>query len=202
MSHKIQIHSLRLLFNLFSRLADWSGGWWGFVRCKLLLGTLLLTLTTTPAVATDKKKHRKTAVIKREPVRQIVEPEYADISCYITANVIPVNEGTVMFDIVEQMPEFPGGEKALREFLAKNINKSLINKDKNVSEIVYCRIAISKDGTIMQTEILRSCGVEYDKDAIRVIRLMPRWNPGIQNHEKVNVYYTLAINYNQIKNEK
>lgn len=202
MSHKIRIHSLRLLYNQLSQLVGWSGGWWELVRCKLIFASLVLIMATTPIIATNKKKHPKAAITKRDSVLQVRDPGYANIIYEIGGGDFIVSKGPLIFDVVEQMPEFPGGEKALFEFIFKHIDKSLINKDKNVSKIVYYRIAISKDGTIMQTEMLRGCGDEYNKDALRVIRLMPRWIPGVQNHEKVNVYYTLPINYNQKKKGK
>lgn len=98
-----------------------------------------------------------------------------------------------VFTIVEEMPEFPGGNQALHEFISTNIKYPLEAKKNNISGKVYVSFVVSSSGKIKETRILRGIGGGCDEEALRVVDLMPDWQPGKQNGKPVNVQYNLPI---------
>ncbi|MEZ5045670.1 MAG: M56 family metallopeptidase [Chitinophagaceae bacterium] len=99
------------------------------------------------------------------------------------------------FQIVEQMPEFPGGENALMDYLVKNLNYPKYSKKKGIEGRVMVGFIISSEGEVKDVKILRSPdnGKELEAEAMRVIKNMPKWRPGYQNGKAVNVQYRLPI---------
>jgi TonB family protein len=107
----------------------------------------------------------------------------------------------LIFSKVEVMPEFPGGEDALLDHIIKNIKYPDKAKDNGVSGKVYVSFVIDTVGKVTDVKILRGIGGECDEEAIRVIRMMPRWTPGYQNGKSVNVMYNLPIKFS-MRDEK
>ena len=102
----------------------------------------------------------------------------------------------VVFVVVEQMPEFPGGEKALRAFLEENVKYPTIAKENGIFGRVICQFVIEKDGSITDVKAVRSSGERsLDIEAIRVIKSMPKWKPGMQKNKPVRTRFTLPINF-------
>lgn len=105
------------------------------------------------------------------------------------------NNSTVVFTVVEKMPQFPGGESELLKYIGDNL-KYPVNAQKNgIQGRIYIRFIINKSGKVENAEVLRSLDPECDKEALRVVNAMPEWTPGEQKGEKVSVYYTLPITY-------
>ncbi len=104
----------------------------------------------------------------------------------------PVEENKV-FESVEQEPQFPGGVKALYEWLGKNINYPPIAAENGVQGRVTVRFVVLKDGSIGEAKILRSKDPELDKEALRVVKKLPKFIPGKQNGQAVNVWFTLPV---------
>lgn len=105
-------------------------------------------------------------------------------------------KGDVVYNVVEQMPEFPGGEKALRAFLAENVKYPSIAKENGIYGRVVCQFIVEKDGSITDVEVVKSSGeISLDKEAIRVIKMMPKWKPGKQQNKPVRTRYTLPISF-------
>jgi periplasmic protein TonB len=98
-------------------------------------------------------------------------------------------------DYAERMPSFPGGDKALFEFLSNNIKYPIIPQENMIQGRVICQFVVNKDGTIVEATILRSIDPHLDKEALRVIKLMPKWSPGWQDGKTVRVKYTLPVNF-------
>lgn len=108
------------------------------------------------------------------------------------------NDFTIgIHSIAEVNPEFPGGEKALFEFLGENTKFPAIAKDAGIQGIVYVQFVIMEDGSINpdMVEILRGVHPALDQEAIRVIKLMPNWVPGYQRGQAVRVYYKLPFRF-------
>jgi TonB family protein len=101
-----------------------------------------------------------------------------------------------VFMVVEQMPEYPGGQQALINFLMQNIKYPATAKDKQMQGRVIAQFVVEKDGSISDTHIVRSISPELDAEALRVISLMPKWIPGKQKGEVVSVKYTIPIIFN------
>jgi len=96
---------------------------------------------------------------------------------------------------VEQMPEFPGGEAGLMKFLSKNVHYPTSASEMGIQGRVILRFVISKTGDVSQVEVIRGLDPACDKEAVRVVKMMPKWTPGKQNGRNVPVYFTLPIRY-------
>lgn len=108
----------------------------------------------------------------------------------------------VTFTIVEQMPRFPGGEEELFKFIGGNIKYPEEAKEAGMEGVVYVTFVVEKDGTIGEARVLRGIGGGCDEEAVRVIRAMPAWEPGMQRGKPVRVQYNLPIRYKLNTSEK
>lgn len=99
------------------------------------------------------------------------------------------------FDIVEQMPTFPGGDGKLMEWLSKNIKYPAVAEENGVQGRVIVRFVVGKDGSISNASVVRSVDPALDKEALRVVKAMPRWIPGKQNGAAVPVWFTLPVTF-------
>ena len=102
------------------------------------------------------------------------------------------DEGEV-FQVVEQMPEFPGGMDKLMEYLSKNIKYPSIAQENNIQGRVIVEFVVNKDGSIVEPKVMRSVDTSLDNEAMRVIKSMPKWNPGKQRGKAVRVRYTVPV---------
>jgi len=114
------------------------------------------------------------------PVIPEVEPE-------------PIEEK--IFTFVEEYPEFPGGDKALREFILNNLNYPEIARKTGITGTVYVQFVVEKDGSISDVKVVRGIGGGCDEEAVRVVKSMPKWKPGKQRGQPVRVYFTLPIEF-------
>lgn len=106
----------------------------------------------------------------------------------------PVNRNRV-YDVVEQMPSFPGGISGLRTYLNQNIRYPAEAQENCVQGRVVVSFVVGKDGHISDVTVLRSVDPSLDKEAIRVVRNMPRWTPGKQGGEPVRVRYNVPVSF-------
>ncbi len=105
-------------------------------------------------------------------------------------------EEEVVFQVVEKMPEFPGGTQALFKYLSENVKYPVIAQENGIQGRVICQFVVNKDGSIVDVEVVRSGGdPSLDKEAVRVIKSMPKWNPGKQRGKAVRVKYTVPVNF-------
>ena len=98
-----------------------------------------------------------------------------------------------VFDIVEQMPEYPGGQAALFEYISKNVKYPADAEKKKVEGKVFVTFVVDTDGKITDVSLLRKVFPSLDAEAIRVISGMPNWIPGKQKGQVVRVKYTVPI---------
>ena len=98
-----------------------------------------------------------------------------------------------VYQIVEEMPRFPGGEKALLDYVSKNIVYPEAAKDKEIQGRVFVGFVVEKDGSIGEVKLLRGISKECDEEALRVIKSMPKWQPGKMKGEPVRVSYQIPI---------
>lgn len=104
-------------------------------------------------------------------------------------------EDTVVFVVVEEMPEFPGGMSAMMKYLAQNIKYPVKAIEKKIEGRVVTAFVVSCDGSLRDVQIVRSVDPDLDAEAIRVIKSMPNWKPGKQRGKDVAVKYTLPITF-------
>ena len=100
---------------------------------------------------------------------------------------------TKVFDVVEEMPSFPGGQAALMSFLSSNIKYPVVAQENGVQGRVIVGFVVERDGSITDVKVMRSVDPSLDREAQRVVRAMPRWKPGKQNGSAVRVKYTVPV---------
>lgn len=101
-----------------------------------------------------------------------------------------------IFDVVEQMPEYPGGMQALFEFLKENIKYPEDAQKQKVEGRVLAKFVVETDGSISNIEVVKHAFPSLDAEAVRVIQAMPKWSPGKQKGQAVRVKYVVPINFN------
>lgn len=99
------------------------------------------------------------------------------------------------FVVVEDMPEFPGGEAALRHWLVSNVKYPVIAAENGVQGRVYVAFVVDKNGSLSNVRIARGVDSSLDQEALRVVKSMPKWKPGMQRGKPVRVSYTIPINF-------
>lgn len=97
--------------------------------------------------------------------------------------------------IVEEMPEFPGGQAALAVYLRNNLQYPPLASDTGISGKVYVQFVVNKDGSITDVQVTRGVDASLDKEAVRVVANMPKWKPGKQGGKPVRVSYSLPVNF-------
>lgn len=111
--------------------------------------------------------------------------------------VVQATESTVekeqVFDMVEQMPTFPGGQAELMKFISTNLKYPVTAAESGVQGRVTCQFVVGADGAVRDVQVVKTLDPYCDKEAVRVIKSMPRWIPGKQNGKPVPVKYTVPI---------
>ena len=102
-----------------------------------------------------------------------------------------VGQDQVVYRSAEQMPQFPGGEAALMKYISNHIRTP--QTQETVKGNVILQFVIHSDGSIGEVKVVRSLHPDYDKEAIRVIKSLPKFTPGRQNGQAVAVWYTLPV---------
>ncbi|MBR3435933.1 MAG: energy transducer TonB [Bacteroidales bacterium] len=100
-----------------------------------------------------------------------------------------------VFLVVEEDPEFPGGLDALSKFIADNIKYPQLAKENNITGKVFVSFVVEKDGRVGQVKILRDIGGGCGNEAVRVVKMMPRWKPGKQRGKAVRTQFNLPVNF-------
>jgi TonB family protein len=113
-----------------------------------------------------------------------IDVEVTEVGC--------VDNDTV-YNIVEQMPEYPGGVEAMMKYIAENVKYPEEAKDKNIAGRVFLAFVVEKDGSVSNVKVLRGIGGGCDEEAARVINSMPKWKPGKQKGKPVRVSFQIPI---------
>ena len=120
------------------------------------------------------------------------------VFCLTTVNAqktVVSQKNEKVFDVVEQMPEYPGGMQALFEFLKENIKYPEDAQKQKVEGRVIATFVVETDGSISNIEVVKHAFPSLDAEAVRVIQAMPKWTPGKQSGKVVRVKYTIPINF-------
>ena len=126
---------------------------------------------------------------------EIDEHTLINVAPVISATEEVEEEEAQVFFIVEDMPEFPGGEMALRTYIANAIKYPVIAQENGIQGKVYVTFVVGKDGSVSNASIARGVDPSIDKEALRVVNTLPKWKPGKQRGKPVNVSYTVPINF-------
>ncbi len=104
-------------------------------------------------------------------------------------------EEAQIFFIVEKMPEFPGGELGLRKYIATHVKYPNIARENGIEGKIYIRFCVTSQGKVEKVSVARGVDPILNKEAVRVVKALPKWKPGEQRGKKVNVWYTVPINF-------
>ena len=107
----------------------------------------------------------------------------------------PVEEEAKVYNVVEQMPSFPGGEAALLKYVNTHIKYPAIAQEQEISGVVVLRFVVKEDGSVGEVIVQKSLEKHCDEEAVRVVKSLPRFIPGKQQGKAVRVWYTLAVRY-------
>ena len=99
------------------------------------------------------------------------------------------------FMVVENMPEFPGGDLGLMKFIQKNVKYPAIAKEYNITGKVYVSFIVDKQGKVTNVKIVRGVDKNLDAEALRVVSMLPKYKPGKQRGKSVRVMFTIPINF-------
>ncbi len=176
----------------------------------LPLAALLMIVSNIEMVARTTEKFAK-EVMEQATTQVIPEPEAVTISMppaeEIQKMALPQDKkvkevsetqiknvpDSVIFEVVEEMPGFPGGQGALMQYLARNVKYPVEAQTKGIQGRVIVSFIVRKDGNISDIKVIRSVDPYLDKEAARVIAAMPKWKPGKQRGETVNVRFTVPV---------
>jgi hypothetical protein len=172
--------------------------------------------TVTKAAEKNNKENKKRELKTEELSKNNQNPAYAptevlkqsdNLNTVATGSTINKNSGLISasdssqltdyeeaFAVVDEMPEFPGGINEMNKFIRSNLNYSKFSKiPENAVTKIMVQFIIDKDGSIKNPKVIKGINAETDKEALRVVNLMPKWKPGKLNGNKVPVIYNLPI---------
>lgn len=109
--------------------------------------------------------------------------------------VAPVKEEPKVFTSVQQMPRFPGGDEALRKFFAERVNFPVRARENNITGQVFLEWVVNEDGRVSDIKIMRDIGYGCGEEALRVAKMLPKFEPGRQNGKAVKVFHRMPINF-------
>lgn len=148
-------------------------------------------ITEILEIVEDEAEIEESELASVEETGEVVE--IADVGNVVVED-IPEEEP--ILQIVENMPEFPGGMPALMKYLRDNINYPRISREQNSQGRAFINFVVNSDGSIQDVEVLRSSSdIHLDKEAVRVVSAMPKWNPGRQAGKAVRVRFTLPVTF-------
>ena len=139
-------------------------------------------------IVDDQAEIDETTTIINEDTQAPVEVKYVPVQV-----VEEEPEEQTIFEVVENMPDFPGGQAALMQYLAKNIKYPTIAQENGTQGRVIVQFVVNKDGSIVDAKVVRSVDPYLDKEALRVINTMPKWKPGMQRGKPVRVKFTVPV---------
>ena len=141
----------------------------------------------------DRPSAREEQQEQKEQLRQ--DPPRVENVAGDEAPVNVAGQDDKVFDVVESMPQFPGGDSALMQFLSSNIVYPPVAEENGIVGRVVCTFVVERNGSISDVCVVKSVDPSLDKEAVRVLKSMPNWIPGKQNGSPVRVKYTLPITF-------
>lgn len=170
-------------------------------KASLLKYSLIVPLALALVVSSNaqtvinkaKKALTTTKEVKATEKKALIAPAKSTATLTDPVKVVENGETEKTWDVVEKMPQYPGGEKELMGFMARNIRYPVVAQQNNIQGKVIASFVVSSTGKVINPEILRSVDPSLDKEALRVISTFPDFIPGEQNDKKVAVRYTMPV---------
>ena len=141
-----------------------------------------LTVTTDPSKQEEGPKLENTVSVYEVRIEDLAKPSET-----------PQKEGEMVFQVVEEMPQFPGGIQEAMDFLGTHIRYPVSAQEAKIEGRVIVGFVVGKDGSVSDVKVVRGVDPELDAEAMRVVKMMPKWIPGKQRGKTVNVKYTMPI---------
>jgi TonB family protein len=135
--------------------------------------------------------HKSVVVVVKAKKPQTLEE--AATQGDIAIGAIDYDKPEKPLDVVEEMPKFPGGDAALMDYLIKNVKYPAEATKNGAQGRVLVQFIVEKDGSISEIEVVKKIDENLDAEAVRVVKAMPKWKPGMQKGEPVRVRFTLPI---------
>jgi TonB family protein len=145
--------------------------------------------STTTFIRIDNRSHHVPIHIERHHLPLIIDPDKEDD--YLAEKV----DTTRVYDVVEQMPCFPGGNQKMQDFIKKNLQYPKECVEKRLQGRVIIAVVVERNGTLTNIRVVKSVNPALDKEALRIVNLMPKWIPGRQCDKTVRVKYIIPITF-------
>lgn len=134
-------------------------------------------------------------IIENELVINVEADQHTQVQAFVPVLVEQEAEEAEIFTVVEDAPAYPGGEEARMKYLRDNIKYPQMAKESGIQGTVYVTFVVERDGNVTDVKVLRGIGGGCDEEAVRVVKLMPRWNPGKQRGKAVRVQFNVPIKF-------
>ena len=169
-----------MFFRLFSFLADKTGGWKIFVQPKIMLGTMILGFGVAACNSAGKTDDNN-KLIYNDTLDMCYQGDTL-AKCYEEVYIPPTKKA-----------EFPGGQDALYKFLNENVQYPEFCVENNIQGKVFVNFLVEKNGKLSNIKIQRGVHKLFDDEVIRLVKLMPNWQPAERNDTLINDYFTLPV---------
>lgn len=169
------------------------------MKSKVLISTILLSWGCFLSSSAMNEPRVYDVAMSNEIVDAIVNVADSTEQASVVQDTIKENiqkEKGEICQIPERQPEFPGGMKALMEYLIKNIRYPKQCQKMGITGRVVVTFVINTDGSVSDVEVMKKVHPMLDKEAVRVIQEMPKWQPGMQKGKNVRVRFTMPVNFN------
>lgn len=166
--------------------------WTGMLKYVLFVPLAMCVLFASNLQAQEKMNGEPVAEVELGKITMLQQPEKAPSKSKTQVVVIPAPKAK---DMAEQMPVFPGGDKELMIYLANNLKYPESAIRDSIQGRVVCQFIVTKAGEITDVVIKRGLSPDIDAEALRVVKAMPKWVPGKDKGEPVDVYFTLPIRF-------
>jgi len=163
-------------------------------KVLIMAPVLLLMIFFVACSKEEKSEHELSKTVKKEELKN-ADLQKKSKGLIIVGEVDENYSADKAFKIVEKMPLYPGGKLELRKFLATNIKYPKVARESGISGKVYVRFIVTKEGNVENVSVIRGVDPILDNEAARVVKLLSDWTPGEQDGKKVNVWYTVPINF-------
>lgn len=178
-----------------------------------IVGAAIKIVGTTKGTVTDKDGRFKLTVKRGDEVQvayvgyesqSLPIRNYNEIGLHLEFDLVKnnVDEANKIYDAVEKMPEFPGGKEALKSYVASSIKYPAEAEKAGIQGRVHTAFIVEKDGCVTGARAMTSVDPQLDAEAIRIIRNMPKWTPGMQDGKPVRVKYLVPVTFRLDGNDK
>lgn len=164
------------------------------ISCSILL-LMLASCSTQGSRATAAENTQKDSVLQSDKCTQcVVPPDGVVVPTNLDPDAKDHSEHYI-YDVVEYMPNFPGGQVALMKFIEQNKRYPKDALEEKVQGRVIITLVVEKDGSLSNIEVYKGVRPSLDEEALRIVRSMPKWKPGMQDGKHVRVRYFIPISF-------